>query len=169
MKRSLKVLLVGAVAAAVIAGAAHAIAGRHRGGGSWMKAAVQAHIDEALDAAKATPAQRQAIAAARDHVFDTFAELHQDRRTDFETALTLFSAEKIDPAKVTEQRAKHEAEAKKIGDAIVQAVSDAHAALTAPQRKAIVEYVRANHPKGDPAKHHSFMKRMVQNRIDSAL
>ena len=43
-------------------------------------------------------------------------------------------------------RSPQEAEAKKVGDAVVQAIYDAHDALTAPQRAAIAEYVASRTP-----------------------
>ena len=59
-----------------------------------MKARVTAHIDEALDAAKARPDQRQAIAAARDRALATLEDQHRDRRAEMERAIALFEAEK---------------------------------------------------------------------------
>jgi Spy/CpxP family protein refolding chaperone len=171
MKRSLKILVASAVATALVATAASAIARGHRRhhGGGFMKAMMQAHIDQALDAAKATPAQREAIAAARDHVLETFGDARKDKRADFEQALSLFAADKIDPAAVAALRKSHEADAQKVGDAIVQALSDVHGALKKDQRAAIVEYVRAHKPKRDPGLHRAFMKRLVEGRIAEAL
>jgi Spy/CpxP family protein refolding chaperone len=116
----------------------------HRGG--FMKKMVTAHIDEALDAIKATDAQRGVIDAARDHVFATFAEMHDGGGAQIEHALTLLETGKLDAAQIDALRAEHQSQQRKIGDAIVQALYDVHGTLSAPQRKALVEYVREHHP-----------------------
>jgi Spy/CpxP family protein refolding chaperone len=113
--------------------------------GAFMKTMVERRIDDALDAAKATPEQRQAIAAARDHVFATFEETHGEHDVDLERALSLLEADKLDEAKLAALRSEHQAKAKKIGDSIVQAIYDAHDALTPPQRRAVADFVRAHH------------------------
>src|SRR5262245_23634828 len=77
--------------------------GFHRG---MFRGMVGAHVDEALDAARATPAQRDAIHAARDHVFATMEESHRGR--DFEKVLKLFEAERLDPAELGRLRGEHE-------------------------------------------------------------
>jgi hypothetical protein len=110
----------------------------------FMKNRITAHVDEALDAAKVTAAQRAAVHAALDHVFATFAETHADTEARIEQALQLFEAEKVDPQAVAALRAAHQAEWRKIADAVVQAISDAHDALTAPERQAVAAYVRAH-------------------------
>lgn len=166
-RRFFKVGLVLAVLAGVVFAAAKAIAHGRRG---MMRAMVSAHIDQALDAAKASPAQKAAVNAAADHVFAAFQDGRKDHAAELEQALKLFEADKLDAAAIAQHRGRHEAEAKKIGDAVVQAVFDAHAALTAPQRKAVVEYVRAHKPAGhDKGLKKAFIKHMVEGRIADAL
>src|SRR5262245_51437970 len=95
--------MIGATATA--AGALHE---HHRG--MW-KQHVSARIDEALDAAAATPAQRSAIRVARDRMFVALEATHQDhqrgqappglrpgaqRRAGLLQALALFEADQLD-------------------------------------------------------------------------
>jgi Spy/CpxP family protein refolding chaperone len=168
MRRIYKIGLALVALAAVVVAGARAYAQRH----GFFQAAISAHIDEALDAAKATPQQRAAIEAARDHVFAAFKDGHQNRAGELEEALSLFQADKLDEKAIVAHRDRREAEVKKIGDAIVQAVFDAHEALTAPQRKAVVDYVRAQHQshqskRGGFQEH--FIQRMVDSRVEAAL
>jgi len=162
-----KVLAIGLGAAAIVGGAA--IAHEH---GHWQgrwKEHVGERVDKALDVAQATQPQRTAIHAALDHVFATAEAEHSP--ADFERAIALFESDRVDPQAIAELRGKHEAAMQKMGDAIVQAVTDAHDALTAPQRKAIVEWARAHKPEhlGQHGRGAQFMKHMVSSRIDEAL
>jgi len=168
MKRSWKIgiALAGVVVVALVAGGAALASGRMHG--DFMKRRVTRHIDDALDAVAATAAQRDAVHAARDHVFATMAETHAAERGDLAEALTLWQADRIDPAALSALRARHQAAAKKTGDAIVQALSDAHDTLTAPQRQKLATYLRAHQPPHvDGAK--PFVKHMVKERVDDLL
>ncbi len=162
-----KILFAVLVATAIGAVGARAIANRR---GGHMKAMVSAHIDQALDAAKASAAQKQAVYAARDHLFDAFANAHKPDQAQLEQALAMFQAETLDQAKIAEIRGRHETDARKVGDAFVQALSDTHDALTAPQRAAVVDYIKANHKGHDqPGLRKAFFKHLIDNRIDDAL
>jgi Spy/CpxP family protein refolding chaperone len=118
--------------------------------GNWreamFKGMINEHIEDALDEAKVPEAQRARIRAARDRVVQTFESMHSGRGADLEEALTLFTADKLDAQKVEALRAKHLAEMRRAGDAVVQAVTEIHDSLDAAQRKAIVDYVRAHRP-----------------------
>jgi Spy/CpxP family protein refolding chaperone len=168
MKRIYKILIaVVAVAFAASFALAH---GRHHGH-AWFQAHVTHEVDEALDAAKATPAQRNALHASLDHVFAVAHEGRQAHAAEIEEALQLFQADHIDPAAVAAHREKKEAEAKQLGDAVVQFIYDAHSTLTAPQRQAVVAFARAEkleHGKGGSVQH-KVMGAMMQARIDDAL
>jgi aspartate/tyrosine/aromatic aminotransferase len=162
-------LLVALGAAVVGGGVAFA---RH--GGGWhgperMKAHVTERIDDALEAAKASPAQKAAVYAARDHVFATMEESHGDHGADFARAEALFLADKLDPAQVQALRAEHEAQAQKIGDAVVQAVYDVHDALT----QAVAAWARDHHAQhAFGPEHHrgaGIFKAMISTRVDEAL
>jgi Spy/CpxP family protein refolding chaperone len=170
MKRISKIGIGLAALAAVALFGAHAWA-RHHGGPHMFKTLVTAHIDEALEAAKATPPQKDAIHAAVDHVFAALKEGHQDRAAEMEQALSLFQADKLDPKAVAAHRAGREAEMKKVGDAIVQAAYDAHDTLTAEQRRAVADYVRANRPDKNRfgGVKERFINKMVEERTNAAL
>ncbi len=170
MKRIHKVGLILGALAAVLAFGAHAWAQKGKAG--FFRGRIQAHIDSALDAAKATPPQRAAIGAAVDHVFDAFKDGQQNHGAELEEALSLFKADKLDDAAVTAHRARREAEAKKVGDAMVQAIYDTHDALTAPQRQSIVDFVKQQHQQhqgGHGGMREKFMGHMIDSRIDAAL
>jgi Spy/CpxP family protein refolding chaperone len=168
MKRNVKIAIaiVGALIVALVVGGA-ALASGH-GHEAFAKRRIARHIDAALDAVHATAQQRDAIHAARDHVFDSFADAHKNRQADLTQALSLWQADRIDPAGVAALRARHQAEATQTGDAIVQALSDAHDALTAPQRQQLAAYLRAHRP---PAMEGAapFFKHMMNERVEDLL
>jgi protein CpxP len=168
MKRMTKIVLalVGAlVLVAAVGGAAVARGGDFH---NFAKRRVTRHIDAALGAINATPEQRTAIYAARDHVFATIAQNAGSRQADLQAALALWQADRIDADKLAALRAKHQSEAKQTGDAIVQALSDAHDALTGAQRQQLVAYLGAHRPpKMDGAK--PFFKHMMSERVDDML
>src|SRR5439155_12420256 len=93
----------------------------------------------------------------------------RDRGGEMEQALAMFEADKLDARAIQEHRARHEAELKKISDAVVQALFDAHDAFTAPQRKAIADAVRAQHASGRAGFREQFMKGMISEHIEDAL
>ena len=66
---------------------------RHHGGPGWFQSHATGKVDEALDAAKATPAQRNAIHASLEHVFDSFA---QGQKAGGEAILINFSSDGLD-------------------------------------------------------------------------
>jgi hypothetical protein len=131
MKRSWKIgiALAGALVVALAVGGA-ALASNHLHEG-FVKRRVTRHIDAALDAVGANGAQRDAVHAARDHVFATLEDNRRAERGDLDAALSLWQSDRLDPSAVATLRAHHQAAAKKTGDAVVQALSDAHDALTA--------------------------------------
>lgn len=151
-----------------VAAAAGGLALAEHGGPGFMQRRLERHIDAALDAVNATDAQRTAIHAARDHVLTTLAENGATHKADLEQALTLWQSERIDQTQLSALRARHLAAAQKVGDAIVQAISDAHDALTATQRAQLVTYLKAHRPPSmDGAK--PFVKHMVSERVDDML
>src|SRR5207247_1171056 len=100
MSRTLKFALAAAAALLVGLIGATAIAGRafhHWHGPGAMRRHVSAVIDGALGSARATPAQRSAIGAARDRAFATIEESHRGHRGDLDGALGLFEADRLDP------------------------------------------------------------------------
>lgn len=164
--RKIGLIVAGALGAALFAGGV-ALASGHAHE-ALFKHHLNQRIDAALDAVNATPQQRAAIAAARDHVMTTVRDGHGARQAELEQALTLWQADTLDAAQLAALRTQHQAEAQKTGDAVVQAMSDAHDALTAAQRQQLAAYLRANksahHGGGAP-----FMTKMVNHRVDTLL
>jgi periplasmic protein CpxP/Spy len=172
MKRSWKIgiALAGAlVLALAVGGAALASGHLHEG---FVKRRVTRHIDAALDAVDANAAQRDAVHAARDHVFATIEDNRRAERGDLDAALSLWQSDRLDPAALATLRAHHQAAAKKTGDAVVQALSDAHDALTAAQRQKLAAYLKDHRPpldrkSTDGAK--PWLKHIVSERVDDLL
>jgi Spy/CpxP family protein refolding chaperone len=165
MKRISVFLILGA--ALLVGGVAIAHRCGHHGG----KAMIGKVIDGALDAAKATQPQRAAIEAARDHVFDTIEANKHDHEKDMQEAIALFSAPTLDQKALEAHRQRKVEGIQKIGDAIVQAISDAHDALTPPQRKAVADYLRdqrAQHEGAHANWREGFFKKIVDNRTQAA-
>jgi Spy/CpxP family protein refolding chaperone len=166
MKRTVKIAL--AVVGVLSLALAGSVALAQHGHEGFMQRRMARHIDQALDAVNATDAQRNAVHAARDHVTATFQENAASRQADMQEALTLWQSDRIDPAALAALRARHQAAAKKVGDAIVQAISDAHDALTAPQRQQLIAYAKSHRPpKMEGAK--PWMQHMVSERVDDML
>jgi Spy/CpxP family protein refolding chaperone len=165
MRTLLRVGIGLAVAATLALVGARALA--HGGG---FERHFEKKLEGALDAAKATPEQRLAVRNAVEHVTTTLHDMQKTHAGHLERALGLFEADKLDAKAVAAERAGHEASMQKVGDAVVQAISDAHDALTAPQRKAVVDYLRAEHQsKSGHDFRGEFVKRMISVRIDAAL
>ena len=151
MERRTMIGLAAGIAASLAAGAGAAAVGvsaAQAHGGGWragiMKRMVSAVIDDALDAAQATADQRRVINAARDRVFATVEEARTDRHAHLEEGLALFEADQVDPAKVEALHQQAEAGRQRVREAIHQALVEAHDVLTAPQRKAVADYIRAH-------------------------
>ena len=145
MKRRTMIGVAGAAAVSLVAGgAAYAV-----GAPSWrppiMRRIVSAMIDEALAGAKVTPDQRTRIYAARDRVFAAVDQARQERQAHHDEVLRLFEADQVDQAQVDALKREGEAERQRIGDAIGQAFVEVHDVLTPAQRKAVADYVRAEH------------------------
>ncbi|HEX4461755.1 MAG TPA: Spy/CpxP family protein refolding chaperone [Polyangia bacterium] len=169
--KKLVIAAVAVVGAAVVCAGGVALASGHARG-AFMQHLLNQKIDGALDAVNATPAQRTAILAARDHVVSTMQANQGAHRAEMEQALTLWQADSFDASKFAAVRTAHQADAQKVGDAIVQALSDAHDALTSAQRQKLADYLRANKPQHAHANGHDhagFMTKMVNHRVDKLL
>jgi Spy/CpxP family protein refolding chaperone len=140
------ILGVVAVLGVGLVGSVAAVAYGHGGGGRHgvMKRVVTAMIDEALDQAQVTPEQRTSIHASRDRVFAALEEHRRTRHARLEEALALFEADSMDPARVAVYRRQHEAEHRRVADAIAQAISEVHGVLTPAQRTVVADWVRAH-------------------------
>ncbi|HEX2574348.1 MAG TPA: Spy/CpxP family protein refolding chaperone [Polyangia bacterium] len=153
--------------AAVTAGAtayAHG-PGRH----AFVKRMLSERLDAALDAAQATPAQRTAIHAASERAFGSMAALRHgpEHGADLERGLTMFTADRFDPAELTAGRQERLARMHGAADAFFGALRETHEALTAPQRHAFAAYFRSQAPAHLGAGH--LMQNMMERHIDAAL
>jgi Spy/CpxP family protein refolding chaperone len=131
--------LVG-TAGAVAFGAGEGGGFRHR----VMRRVASAMVDDALDAAQATPEQRARIHAARDRVFATLEAERANREAHLEAALRLFEADRPAPAALTALHEQAEAARARVRAAAHDAIVEAHGVLTPEQRKAVAEYVRTH-------------------------
>jgi Spy/CpxP family protein refolding chaperone len=144
MKRRTTIGLLAVLAGGVLTGAVALAFGGPPARHGVMKRFVSATIDDALDQAKVTAAQRTAIHAARDRVFAAVEQHWQTRGAGMEEALQLFVADQIDPARVAALRQAREDEHRRMADVIEQAIVEAHDTLTPAQRVAVADYVRAH-------------------------
>ena len=142
--------ILGAVAV-VAAGLVTGVAAFAHGGGpgfrhGMMKRMATAMIDEALEPAQVTPEQRAKIYTARDRAFTAVEAQHQTRKAHMAEALALFEADVVDAGQLATFRSQREAEHRQVADAITQALSEVHDTLSPAQRKAVADWIRANHP-----------------------
>ena len=145
-----------------------AVASAHAHGG--FKQHVTQQIDAALDAVDATPAQRDAIHAARDHAFTTVEAHRAAAQSQLESLLALWVPDNFDPTQSGGGYGTQAlAQAQQTSDAVVQALSDAHDALTTAQRQKLGAYLRAHKPSGHHAGPPPFAKRMLASRVDNLL
>ena len=152
MNRRMWIGLAAVPVVAVLTGAAAFTAWGHGPGGhgrhGWMmKRMVSAALDEALDQAGVTPAQRTAVHASRDRAFAAL-EADTDRTAHREQILALFEADQIDPAQVQAVRARMEERHQRVHTAITQAIVEIHDTLTPDQRRTVAQFVRSHAPHG---------------------
>lgn len=144
MQRRTTIGLLAVLTGGLLAGAGALAFGGPPARHGVMKRFLSATIDDALEGANVTSAQRAAIDAARDRVFAAMEQHGQSRGTRLEEALQLFEADELDPAQVTALRQTAEAEHRQLADAIEQAIVDVHGTLTPAQRNVVADYVRAH-------------------------
>jgi Spy/CpxP family protein refolding chaperone len=144
MKRRTMFGIATGLAATFLIGAGAVAVGAHAGRHHLMKRFVTSMIDDALDAAQVTPAQRTTIYQARDQAVAAVEAHRKDRRGRMEQALALFEGDRLDPQAVHEFVQQREREHRAIADAIGQALVDVHGVLTPVQRKALADYVRSH-------------------------
>ena len=151
------------IAAAIAFVGARAFA---HGPGMW-KQHLEKKLESLLDEANATPEQRNAVRAAIDHVIATAEETHQGQPAMMDEAAKLFEADRLDANAIAQHRKQHEAAEQKIGDAVVQALSDIHDTLTPSQRRVVADAIRSH--RDERGMHAEFFKRMITAKIDDAL
>jgi Spy/CpxP family protein refolding chaperone len=160
-----------AVALVLAAGAVPAMAmGRGQHGGGWMESRVQAHLEEALAQAKATPAQQQAVFKERDALREQMRAGWKDHHGQMEQALDLFTADKLDPRAIATQRDKGLARQQKMTQAVAGTFQRLHGQFTPEQRKALIAYARAEMPsEGHGGWRGRMMRHMIDSKVDDAL
>jgi hypothetical protein len=140
---------------AVVSLVAHAF-GRHKD----VRQRIGQHVNQALDAVKATPAQRNSVHAAVQEVIRTADEAFGSTgMPDFEQILDQFSRPRLDSHAIDALKSRRDARHKKLADALTQAFYDVHDALTAQQRLQLLDYARG---RGD-GRH---MKRFKQTLME---
>jgi Spy/CpxP family protein refolding chaperone len=146
--------LLGLVAVPVVAAATGAAAltawghgpGGHGMHGRMMKRMVSAALDEALDQAGVTAAQRTAIHAARDRAFAALEAQMPERSAHREKVLALFEADRIEPAQLQALHAEMEQRHQAARSAITQSIVEIHDTLTPTQRRVVAQFVRSHGP-----------------------
>jgi Spy/CpxP family protein refolding chaperone len=164
--RLLKISALVLVAVAGAAALAHEGGKMHHG---FFRHHINMRIEGALDAAKATPQQRATIEKARDRVFAAIEGSHAGKQEHMQKVMSLFEADKIDPAQVKALRDQHDATARADGDAILAAIQEAHDTLQPQQRKAVAEYLRAHKPEAPPRAVGEWFKHRAFSHVNDAL
>ena len=147
MKRSWKIgiALAGAFVLALAAGGA-ALASGHLHEGVRQAARHAPHRRRPRRRRRQRRAARRGARRARPRVRPPSPTTARAERGDLDAALSLWQSDRLDPAAIATLRAHHQAAAKKTGDAVVQALSDAHDALTAAQRRSSPTFLRSHKP-----------------------
>ena len=112
-----------------------------------MKHMVSERVDDLLDQIHATDAQRATVTAAVERVFAAISDGMSDHAAHFDDAIALFTADKVDAARLAALQADRQDKMQKIGDTIVQALGEVHDALDAGQRQQVADFVRSHHPR----------------------
>ena len=141
------VLALGLGAAALTAAWAHGSGGMGMHG-RMMKRMISGALDEALDQARVSTEQRASIHASRDRAFAAFEAQRPDHDTHREQMLTLFEADRIDPAQLQALHAQMEQHRQAMRTAVTQAVVEIHDTLTPEQRRVVAQFVRSHRPGG---------------------
>ena len=144
-----------AVAVVAVAGAAaltsawaHGGPGGHGMHQRMMKRMVSAALDEALDQAGVTADQRTKVHASRDRAFAAFEANVPDRSAHREKVLTLFEADRIEPAQVQALQGEMEQRHNAIRTAVSQSIVEIHDTLTPEQRRVVAQFIRTHGPGG---------------------
>lgn len=170
MNRKVKYMALAVLALGAVAAALPALAHGRGGRGGWMEARLQAHVEEALAQAKATPQQQAAVLEERDALKQQMREGGQDHRAQREAAGALFVADKLDARAIATLRAKVLDRRQKFVQAVGASLQRVHGLFTAEQRKVIVAYVKDELPgKEQGGWRGRMMHHMVDARLDEAM
>lgn len=104
---------------------------------------VDREINLALDAARASPAQRAAAHAARERVAASLQAQRTDCQQQFDRLTGLFLADEVDTSALTSLRREHAARMRPVTDTMVAVMQELHDAFTPAQRQAMAAHLRA--------------------------
>jgi hypothetical protein len=105
------------------------------------RARIGRELTHALDAAKATAAQRKQVEGVVEEV-ERRAEAMMNGKADIDTLIDIFAQDRIDDHAVEAIKSRREASTHKLADALTQAFCQVHDALSHDQRQQIVDYAR---------------------------
>ncbi len=164
--RKVNFMLLVALALATAAGvvALPALANGRGGRHAWMEARMQAHLEEALAKAKATPQQAAAVLKERDALKQQMMAGRKDHHAQMEVAVALFVADNLDARAIAAQRNKALDQKQKMVQAVGATLQRVHGLFNADQRKAIVAYVKAELPSQEKG---GWRGRMMRHKVDS--
>jgi Spy/CpxP family protein refolding chaperone len=112
---------------------------------AFIKQRIDEHVADLLDEIHATPAQRERVQAKVSEVEAAFASHMDDHGAHFDRVLSLFAAPTLSQADVQKLKDEQQARMRKLGDAMVQALTEIHDVLDAGQRQKVADFVRAHH------------------------
>lgn len=165
-----RALVVAALAATALAAtAAVALPGRGRGPGGHHAARMQAQLDDALDLAKATPAQRAAVMAERDRLIAQWKPERGERKESMQELLALLQSDKPDPAAIAKLQRQHQTRVAELARATKEAFGKLHSLFSPEQRKVLAAYVRDEMPSRQSHWREKMAKFMVDRHLDEAL
>jgi Spy/CpxP family protein refolding chaperone len=140
----LPAVLAGALAAGGLA-IAQDMAGHGMGDMQAEHAKMQAHLDQALTAAEATPDQAARIHQILGAAMQRLMPLHQQDADQHAYLHRLFTAPTIDRAEIERQRAQHVADFDQESRVLAAAFADAAEVLTPAQRATLAAKMQAAH------------------------
>jgi hypothetical protein len=133
-----------------------------------VRAKIGQSVKQALDAVKASPAQRNQIQAAIDQVARTAEEAFGGAQgmPDFDELLDAFSRSRLDPRAIDALKLKRETRQKKLADALTQAFYDVHDALTRDQRSQLTDYARG---RVEGRHMHAFKQKLIDGFVNATV
>lgn len=170
-----RLMACAAVAAVPASGWAHGqpgsgeAQGRHRGMGEWMRARVLAQVEDALDAAKATPEQRKAVQAEVETLLAQLKRDPKERMQWLDQGLALLRSDKPDAKTVQALLQQHLSRRQQHAAQLGAALLRLHGLFSGDQRKAIATYVRQEAPSPKGKWRMRMMKWGVERRVGMAL
>jgi Spy/CpxP family protein refolding chaperone len=132
-------------------------------------ARIQAQLDDALDLAKATPAQRAAVTAERDRLISQWKPERGERKESVQELLALLQSDKPDPAAIAKLQRQHQTRVAELAKATKEAFVKLHSLFGPGQRKVLAAYVRDEMPSRQSNWREKMAKFMVDRHLDEAL